>query len=69
MSLTCGQGVLSNPVRRPWSIAVIVVVMILWPALGQLVGAYADACAVLTLVTVAHVRERHSAAHSVTSAA
>ncbi|UQI47318.1 hypothetical protein M1P56_24695 [Streptomyces sp. HU2014] len=61
MSLTCVHGGLSNPLPKPGAIAVIVIVVTVWPTLGNLIGAYADALATMTLLGTAYVQHRRTA--------
>ncbi|MFD0380662.1 hypothetical protein [Streptomyces sp. NPDC127112] len=47
MSVALSPWDLSNPVSKPWVVAVVVLVLILYPAPAQVVGVYADVMAVI----------------------
>lgn len=64
MSLTRAQWGLSNPVQKPWLITVIVIVMTVWPTLGNLVSTYVDAIAVVPLLAMICVQQRSIATAS-----
>lgn len=61
MSLTRAPWELSNPPARRRLVTVIVIVMITWPTLGDLIGAYADAAAVAAMLITTCVQQRSTA--------
>ncbi|WP_330245250.1 hypothetical protein OHA33_18850 [Streptomyces sp. NBC_00562] len=53
MSVNLTPWVLSNPRARFVVVTVIVVVILAWPTQMAVIGAYADAAALITLLTAA----------------